>query len=144
SLGAQSFSISADNKALYHAAAVMTSGHTTALFDIAVEMLSRCGLTQTRARAVLLPLLRSTLENLYATDPAHALTGTFARADTATVRRHLDALISQGMQDVLAAYTLLGQRSLRLAKTAGAGSDALKEIAQVLAESTTGGESTKD
>lgn len=134
--GAQSFSINANDKALYHAAAVMASGHMTALFDIAVELLARCGLTRTRARAVLLPLLRSTLANLYTSDAASALTGTFARADTATVRRHLAALSSKGTQDALAAYTLLGERSLQLAKAAGARSDALQEIAEALSEST--------
>lgn len=134
-LGGKSFSISANDKALYHAAAVMASGHTTALFDIATEMLARCGLQERRARAVLLPLLRSTLENLYTSTPAGALTGTFARADTATVRRHLASLRSQKMTDALAAYVMLGQRSLRLAKAAGAASGALKEIARELAQS---------
>ena len=131
-LGAQSFSISADDKALYHAAAVMASGHTTALFDIATEMLVRCGLAPRRARAILLPLLRSTLENLYTQDPAHALTGTFARADTATVQRHLAALRSQKLPEALAAYLLLGQRSLQLAKSAGARSSDLQKIGQAL------------
>jgi predicted short-subunit dehydrogenase-like oxidoreductase (DUF2520 family) len=132
-IGGQSFSISAEDKALYHAAAVMSSGHVTALFDVAMEMLVRCKLAPRRARAVLLPLLRSTLENLYTNDPARALTGTFARADAATVRRHLDALRSQGMQEALAAYALLGKRSLRLAKAAGARPDAVKGIEKVLA-----------
>jgi predicted short-subunit dehydrogenase-like oxidoreductase (DUF2520 family) len=132
SLGAQSFSINTQDKALYHAAAVMASGHVTALFDIATEMLARCGLNERRARRVLLPLLRSTLENLYASDPAHALTGTFARADSATVRKHLAALRSSEMRDALAAYTLLGLRSLRLAKAAGASSGALREIERLL------------
>lgn len=139
-LGAQSFSISAGDKALYHAAAVMASGHTTALFDIVLEMLARCGLTEARARSVLLPLLKSTLENLYLTDPAHALTGTFARADTATVRRHLAALHSQKMAGALAAYVLLGERSLRLAKRAGANPDSLKEIARALIDAEIGAE----
>ena len=133
-LGAQSFSINSGDKALYHAAAVMASGHTTALFDISMEMLARCGLSDRRARAVLLPLLRSTLENLSAQDPAHALTGTFARADTTTVRRHLAALRSQRMKDALAAYTLLGRRSLQLAKAGGASPDSLKEIARALVD----------
>lgn len=131
-LGAQSFSISADDKALYHAAAVMASGHTTALFDIATEMLVRCGLSELRARRVLLPLLKSTLDNLYTNDPAHALTGTFARADTATVRRHLESLHSQKMRQALAAYVLLGERSLQLAKAAGVPVAALKEMAREL------------
>ncbi|HYG82766.1 MAG TPA: DUF2520 domain-containing protein, partial [Pyrinomonadaceae bacterium] len=131
-LGGRSFSIGAKDKALYHAAAVMASGHTTALFDIATEMLARCGLAERRARAILLPLLRSTLENLYTSAPAGALTGTFARADTATVRRHLASLRSQKMTDALAAYVLLGRRSLRLAEAAGASPEALKEISRAL------------
>jgi predicted short-subunit dehydrogenase-like oxidoreductase (DUF2520 family) len=143
-LGAQSFSISANDKALYHAAAVMASGHMTALFDLATEMLARCGLNQRRARAVFLPLLKSTLENLYTSDPAHALTGTFARADTATVRRHLTALCSQKMTDALAAYVTLGRRSLQLAQAAGANPASLKEIAVLLAESAKDKGSAKD
>jgi predicted short-subunit dehydrogenase-like oxidoreductase (DUF2520 family) len=132
SLGGRSFSISAYDKALYHAAAVMASGHTTALFDIAEEMLARCGLTERRARAILLPLLRSTLENLYAADPARALTGTFARADIKTVRGHLAALRSRKMTDALAAYVMLGRRSLLLAKAAGASEASVKEIERAL------------
>jgi predicted short-subunit dehydrogenase-like oxidoreductase (DUF2520 family) len=131
-LGGRSFSIGARDKALYHAAAVTASGHTVALFDIATEMLTRCGLTERRARAVLLPLLRSTLENLYTSDTAAALTGTFARADAATVQRHLASLRSKKMPDALAAYVLLGRRSLQLAKAAGANPDALKEISRAL------------
>ena len=133
-LGGQSFSISAHHKALYHAAAVMASGHMVALFDIAIEMLMRCGLNRARARAVLMPLLQSTLENLSAHEPARALTGTFARADVATVRRHLQALHRQNSPESLAVYRLLGQRSLRLAEMNGADAAALKEIALALKE----------
>jgi predicted short-subunit dehydrogenase-like oxidoreductase (DUF2520 family) len=131
-LGAKSFSIRTKDKALYHAAAVMASGHVTALFDVAVEMLARCGLTEESAREVFLPLLRSTLENLSLSDPAHALTGTFARADAATVRRHLAALHSKEMKDALTVYRLLGLRSLKLAKAAGRNVSALKEIERLL------------
>lgn len=131
-LRARSFTVSTKDKALYHAAAVMTSGHVTALFDVATEMLARCGLTAARAREVFLPLLQSTLENLYLSDPARALTGTFARADVATVHRHITALRGKGMRDALAVYRLLGLRSLKLAKTAGANSTALKEIEKLL------------
>ena len=131
-LGAKSFSIDAKDKPLYHAAAVMASGHITALFDISIEMLAACGLNTRRARAILLPLVKSALENLSTNDPAHALTGTFARADLSTVHRHLTSLESKGMKDALAAYVLLGKRSLRLAKEAGASRGALKEIERLL------------
>ena len=115
-LGGRSFSIAARDKSLYHAAAVITSGHTVALFSLAAGLLARCGLSDARARQVLLPLLASTLENLKSRAPEEALTGTFARADLHTVRKHLDAL--EGVEDVrgaTAVYALLGERSLRMA-----------------------------
>lgn len=133
-LEGQSFSINRQDKALYHAAAVMASGHMVALFDLALEMLARCGLTEKRAQAVLLPLVQSTLVNISEGDAAHALTGTFARADTATMRRHLDALRSRGANDALAAYKLLGRRSLRLAEKKGVDAEALNEIRNALEE----------
>jgi predicted short-subunit dehydrogenase-like oxidoreductase (DUF2520 family) len=131
-LGGQSFSLDSRDKALYHAAAVMASGHVVALFDIAAGMLARCGLSQRRARAVLLPLVRSTLDNLSQSEPSRALTGTFARADTATVLRHLHTLAGPDLRDALAAYILLGRRSLQLAKEKGADADALKQMEQAL------------
>jgi predicted short-subunit dehydrogenase-like oxidoreductase (DUF2520 family) len=131
-LGAKSFAVEKNHKALYHAAAVLTSGHTVALFDIATEMLALCGLTGARPRHLLLPLLRSTLENLSAHEAARALTGTFSRADAATVHRHLAALRSVDAVDALAAYRLLGRRSLQLAEESGQAPEALKEIKLLL------------
>jgi len=132
-LDGHSFSLAARDKALYHAAAVIASGHTVALFDLAATLLARCGLTPTRARQVLLPLLRSTLDNLHTRPPAQALTGTFARADTATVRKHLAALRNTELPDAHAIYALLGQRSLQLiARRGKADESALAEIARLL------------
>jgi predicted short-subunit dehydrogenase-like oxidoreductase (DUF2520 family) len=130
-LEAKSFSVSADKKALYHAAAVMTAGHTVALFATAVQLLVRCGLSQKRAREVLLPLLQSTLNNLSASPPDHALTGTFARADVATVSRHLEALASVD-ENTRDAYRSLGLRSIELARKGNANDSALKEIERLL------------
>ena len=131
-LGGESFTVRPGGKPLYHAAAVMTSGHTVALFDLASRLLARCGLQERRAREVLLPLLSSTLENLSKQTPARALTGTFARADVETVRKHLAALEQEGDADALAAYVMLGMHSLRLASEAGADADRVEEIARVL------------
>jgi predicted short-subunit dehydrogenase-like oxidoreductase (DUF2520 family) len=131
-LGARSFYISAEAKALYHAAAVTASGHMVALFDIASEMLTRCGLNEREARAVLMPLVESTLDNLTEHEPSRALTGTFARADVETVRRHLQAIGLEGMSDALAAYRLLGKRSLSLAKKRGADAESLEAILKLL------------
>lgn len=116
-LGGTSFSIRTADKPLYHAAAVMTSGNVTALFDVALEMLVECGLTRKTARRILQPLLVSTVHNLERKDPSAALTGTFSRGDVETVKRHLAALQEHKLVEALQLYALLGKRSVKLTKT---------------------------
>jgi predicted short-subunit dehydrogenase-like oxidoreductase (DUF2520 family) len=113
-LGGKSFSIRSEDKPLYHAAAVMSAGNVVALFDVALEMLVQCGLSRKTARSILLPLLASTVHNLETKDTSAALTGTFARGDLETVKRHLKALKIN--KDALDLYRLLGKRSLKLSK----------------------------
>lgn len=115
-LKGNSFSVRAPEKALYHAAAVMASGNVVALFDVALEMLIKCGLTRKTARTILQPLIASTIQNLETKDPADALTGTFSRGDLETVKRHLEALEKNNLEDALELYGLLGKRSLKLTK----------------------------
>lgn len=137
-LGGRSFSIDASRKPLYHAAAVMSAGHLVALFSLAAQMLARCGLSERQASRVLLPLASSTLENLAReTPPAAALTGPFARADVATLRRHLSALGEFDAGETLAVYVALGRHALRLARARGGGAAtraALDEIEALLKE----------
>ena len=113
-LQGHSFYISSNHKPLYHAAAVMASGHVTALVALSLDMLIQCGLDRKTARRVLRPLLESTVANLSAYGPEVALTGTFARGDLVTVRHHLQALSNKRFAEALAAYKLLGRLSLEL------------------------------
>jgi predicted short-subunit dehydrogenase-like oxidoreductase (DUF2520 family) len=133
-LGGRSFTVESHDKALYHAAAVLTAGHVVALFDVSLSALEACGLSAARAQKVLLPLLQSTVENLSAQSPAHALTGSFARADVETVRKHLVALGALRDSDALAVYALLGEHSLKLAERAGADRDATEKIRRALSD----------
>jgi predicted short-subunit dehydrogenase-like oxidoreductase (DUF2520 family) len=131
-LKGRSFSIRATYKPLYHAAAVMTSGHVVALFDLAAEMLVRCGLDPGKARRVLQPLLESTVSNLLTGNPASALTGTFARGDLATVQRHLSILGGSGLSVALDVYRALGVHALELTKKHGAAPQTLAKISKAL------------
>ena len=115
SLGGQAFQIQPEMKALYHAAALMASPNLTALLDIALEMLTRCGISPNRARHMLLPLVESTLANLVRQDPRAALTGTFKRGDVVTTIKHIKAMKSEKLVEALRAYAVLGNRSLTLA-----------------------------
>jgi len=131
-LGGESFTIDSRRKALYHAAALTASPNMTALFDIAVDMLGLCGLSSTRARRILLPLVESTVANLATQDPARALTGTFKRGDISTVQMHLAALKTANLPQALAAYAVLGLRSISMARKHTANPAALDKISRIL------------
>ena len=122
------FSIKTEYKMLYHASAVMSSGHLTALVDTAIEMLARCGLNKSEAKKVLLPLIESSVENLKTQTPAEALTGTFARADVGTFRRHLEVLRENVSAEVLETYLQLGMRSAHLAEERNASREDIEKM----------------
>ena len=111
SLEGNSFTVDTELKSLYHASAVMSAGHIVALFDMAIEALSKCGVEN--AHQILLPLLASTTANLKGQSTGEALTGSFARRDHETVKAHIKALKAKLPAEVLAAYLLLGERSLK-------------------------------
>ena len=127
-LGGKSFSIETKYKTLYHAAAVTACGHLVALIDVAVKMLGKCGLSEADAQATLLPLIKSTVENLEVQTTAEALTGTFARADVGTFEKHLAAFDENSLTEAKEIYLQLGERSVYLAQNQGADVENLREI----------------
>lgn len=125
-LNGKPFFIKSRYKALYHASAVTACGHLTALIDVAIEMLNDCGVNPATAQKILLPLIKSTVENLSDQTPAQALTGTFARADVKTLEKHLAVLKEAVSAEALQVYLQLGDRSLHLAKEQNADSEILE------------------
>lgn len=124
----KSFSIATEYKTLYHASAVLSSGHLTALIAVAIEMLAKCGLKENDAQKILLPLIKSTVENLQTQTPAEALTGTFARADVKTLDKHLEILQKKVSAEALEVYLQLGARSIDLAEAQGASRENLEKM----------------
>lgn len=127
-LGGKPFSIDTRFKTLYHASAVTACGHLVALFDAAIEMMTKCGLNEERSKEILLPLVLSTVQNLDEQDTAAALTGTFARADIETFTRHLTALNENVSDELLEIYLLLGERSLELAARRGVNAERIDRL----------------
>jgi predicted short-subunit dehydrogenase-like oxidoreductase (DUF2520 family) len=128
SLEGNFFSIATKHKILYHASAVTACGHLVALIDAAIEMLSKCGLDENAAKETLLPLIKSTVDNLEVQTTAEALTGTFARADVRTFEKHLSALGENVSEEALEIYLQLGARSAHLAQRQGASEENVMEI----------------
>ncbi len=125
-LEGKTFEIDSKFKTLYHASAVTACGHLVALFDVACEMLSKCGLSEAQSKEILFPLVESTISNLKNQTNAAALTGTFARADEETFEKHLIALKENVSDAAIETYLQLGARSVHLAEEQGADKDKLE------------------
>lgn len=127
-LGGKPFTIDARHKTLYHAAAVTACGHLVAVVDTAIEMLTKCGLSKRESRRILLPLIRSTVDNLEAQPTDQALTGTFARADLEVFESQLTSIKDDLSDDVLEIYLVLAERSLALAAKSGVSKERTEKL----------------
>lgn len=94
-LRGKTIEIKPEDRALYHASAVMSCGAIVALLRSAAELWERMGIDQKTAFEALLPLARTTLENAGALGPEAATTGPVNRGDVATVGTHLESLQSR-------------------------------------------------
>lgn len=106
SLGMRPFRLAASQRGRYHAAATIASNHLVAVLGQAIRVADTAGLPP----EALLPLVRSTIDNIDALGAPAALTGPVARGDADTVARHLDALPPQER----ATYRALATEALRL------------------------------
>jgi predicted short-subunit dehydrogenase-like oxidoreductase (DUF2520 family) len=118
--------LAAEQKASYHAGAVVASNYLVVLADIAARLAREAGAGEASAQ-LFLPLMRRTLAN-YGTSGAAALTGPISRGDAGTVARHLEAL--EGSSRVL--YVALGREALRMARQVGLDEAAARRIEELL------------
>jgi len=91
-LGGHPVQLSASNKSLYHAAAVISAGQVLALEESAIRIFISLGMKRREALKALLPLTRQVLENLERLGPRAAWTGPLARGDYSVIALHEDAL----------------------------------------------------
>lgn len=131
-LGGKPFTIGTEYKPLYHAAAVLASGHITALYSAAVGTLSRCGVPAERGEKILMPLLSSAVGNIAQQGVAQALTGPFARSDIDAVRRHLKAFDLAGLADEKRIYLELGLAALELARETSGDQTKINKIGELI------------
>jgi predicted short-subunit dehydrogenase-like oxidoreductase (DUF2520 family) len=89
-IGMRPFEVPEEQRAIYHAAAVMASNLLVALEESATELLDRAGV-DAASRELLAPLVLRTARN-WAERGARALTGPAARGDDETIERHLEVL----------------------------------------------------
>jgi predicted short-subunit dehydrogenase-like oxidoreductase (DUF2520 family) len=117
-LGAQIATIDASGKTLYHAASVLVCNNLTALMEAGLRVYEKAGLDRAIAQRMMEPLVRETLDNVFALGTVRALTGPVARGDAAVLQRQLVALENVDPQ-IAAAYRALNTIALELARAQG-------------------------
>jgi predicted short-subunit dehydrogenase-like oxidoreductase (DUF2520 family) len=122
--------VTAEGKALYHAAAVFASNYAVALLSVAEGVMVRGGADPANARAALAMLAGGAVRNVAEHGPSAALTGPIARGDAETVALHLSRLSA----DERAVYSVLGREALRLARAGGLDAAAADRLGRLLGE----------
>lgn len=105
-VGARFCEVAAEQKPLYHAAAVFGANYVAACLDLAERLMAQAGVDH--AREDLAALARSAVANWLRHTDARRFTGPAARGDRETVARHLEAL--RGDPQVAEMYRLLADQ----------------------------------
>ncbi len=130
-IGAKVLRIATAQKLIYHSASVFSCNYLVALLEVGIRAFVKAGLPRTTALAAMEPLVRGTVDNVFALDTAEALTGPIARGDHELVAQQYDALGAweEGVADL---YRHLGRVALELARVRAegdaAGLDRLEEL----------------
>jgi predicted short-subunit dehydrogenase-like oxidoreductase (DUF2520 family) len=109
-LGMRAVEVADEDRAAYHAAASIASNFLVTLEGAAEELAATAGVD----RALIVPLVRATVENWAEHGAEHALTGPIARGDEATVTRQREA-IAERAPDLLPLFDALAEATRNLA-----------------------------
>jgi predicted short-subunit dehydrogenase-like oxidoreductase (DUF2520 family) len=132
-MGNRFFSISSENKSLYHLSACILSNYLVTLMDAGLVALGKSGIDPGEGFQAMRPLIEGTLSNIARMGTAKALTGPIIRGDAGTIRRHLQALKSSGLEDIESLYRQMGLQTLKLTcRTALSSVEAAAEVRQLL------------
>jgi predicted short-subunit dehydrogenase-like oxidoreductase (DUF2520 family) len=121
-IGAHVAVIDAKFKTVYHAASVMVCNYLTALMEAGLQCYEKAGLPRATATAMMEPLVRETVDNVFKFGTTQALTGPIVRGDHAVVARQLDALreFDPRLAEI---YRALGTMAVELSRARGEASE---------------------
>ncbi len=133
-LGGRWIEIRAEDKVVYHAAAVFACNYLVTLAKMATDLWQTFDIPPQQAVQALLPLMRGTISNISALGIPQCLTGPIARGDTGTIRKHLNAL-KRVAPELISTYQELGLKTVPIALAKGKINDEQsKELKAILSQ----------
>lgn len=112
SFGGINLAISDDSRSIYHASAVMACGYVVTALQHSLKIWERLGVSNEMALAALMPLMRTTMDNVQEYGVNAAATGPIVRGDINTIEEHLERLREMDT-DILEFYAFLGKHGIR-------------------------------
>ncbi|MGG5461542.1 Rossmann-like and DUF2520 domain-containing protein [Clostridium sp. B9] len=104
--------ICGDNKALYHASAVMCSNLVLGIIECSIKNLTKCGFYEDEAKDALYPLISFNIDNIKENSIVESLTGPLERGDLDTIIKHCEVLNRNDQK----LYKVLSKEVLGIAK----------------------------
>ena len=117
-LGGHWIELKAEDKVIYHAAAVFACNYLVTLAKLATDLWQTFSIPPEQATQALLPLIRGTINNIDTLGIPSCLTGPIARGDSGTIKKHLYAL-QKAAPEMVAAYQELGLKTIPIALKKG-------------------------
>jgi len=114
-IGGVVFRIDPSAKMFYHTGLVFACNYLTALMECAVETCGKAGLNRTDSLALMQPLVRETIEAIFARGTEGALTGPVARGEAQVVSKQLE-LLREWKGEFASLYSGLGRIALDIAE----------------------------
>lgn len=93
-MGGKPFTVSGNNKALYHAFGAFASPLLTALLTATAEAGVAAGIGRNDAMRRMRPIVERTVQNFFLQGPGKSFSGPIPRGDVTILQRHLEALHS--------------------------------------------------
>ena len=112
-IGAIVFTLDPAKKMLYHSGAVFVCNYLTALLEVGLRAYEHAGVARETAFKIIEPIVRGTVDNIFASDPAASLSGPLVRGDAEVLRYQLHA-VAEWDERAAALYRLLGAVALEL------------------------------
>lgn len=114
-IGGRAVNIDAQFKTIYHAAAVFASNYLVTVLDVSVRAYEKAGIPPDTALKLIEPLVRGTVDNVFAIGTTAALSGPIARGDAGTAMRQYRALSAWDKQ-VGSLYKALAKPTAAIAR----------------------------
>jgi len=126
--------LKAEDKVIYHAAAVIACNYMVTLVKLATDLWQTFDIPPEEATKALIPLLKGMLNNIENVGIPQCLTGPIARGDTGTIKKHLKALDKVAPR-LLSTYRELGRQTIPIALAKGKiNEQQARELEEILRE----------